>query len=104
MESMESRLDTIPVKVQINNGTIIRLEVVSTGREDVAINIRPFEEVTDALEGIVQTLAGVLQKVAPTKASVKFGVEVALEAGHLTAVIVKGSGKANLDITLEWSK
>jgi hypothetical protein len=60
--------------------------------------------VTDALEGIVDAIAQTLQKASPDKASVKFGLELAIEPGGLTAVIVKGSGKANLEITLEWNK
>lgn len=102
MEFMESRTEKIPV--QLDNGAIIKVEVAGTGREDVAIDIRPFKEVTDALEGIVDAITGTLQKVNPNKASVKFGLELAIESGNLTAVIVKGSGKANLEITLEWSK
>lgn len=47
-------------------------------------------------------IAEPLQKVKPKKASVKFGMEMALESGQLTALVVKGSGKANLEITLEW--
>jgi Trypsin-co-occurring domain 1 len=35
---------------------------------------------------------------------VKIGFEVAVESGQLTALIVKGSGKANLEISMEWSK
>jgi len=30
-------------------------------------------------------------------------LKVAVESGHLTAVVVKGSGEANLEVTLEWS-
>jgi hypothetical protein len=47
-------------------------------------------------------VAAPLKKARPKKATVKFGMEMAIEAGQLTAVIVKGSGKANLEITLEW--
>jgi hypothetical protein len=42
-----------------------------------------------------------IQKVKPKKATVKFGMELAIESGQLTAAIVKGSGKTNLEITLE---
>lgn len=102
MEFTESRTETIPV--QLDNGAVIKVEVAQTGREDVAIDIRPFKEVTNALEGIVDAIAQTLQKAQPDKASVKFGLELAIESGSLTAVIVKGSGKANLEIMLEWSK
>jgi hypothetical protein len=102
MEFTESRLEKIPV--QLPNGTVIKVEVSQMGREDVAFDVKPFTEITDALEGIVGAIAGTLQKVQPDKASVKFGLELAIESGQLTAIIVKGSGKANLEITLEWIK
>jgi tetrahydromethanopterin S-methyltransferase subunit B len=102
MEYTESRTEKIPV--QLPNGTIIKLEVVQTGREDVAFDVKPFKEVANALEGIVEALAAPLQKTKPDKASVKFGLELAVESGQLTAAIVKGSGKANLEVTLEWGK
>jgi hypothetical protein len=34
----------------------------------------------------------------------EFGVEFGYESGQLTALIVKGTGKANLKITMEWTK
>ncbi|PSM48460.1 hypothetical protein C7Y66_14660, partial [Chroococcidiopsis sp. CCALA 051] len=61
-----------------------------------------FEPVAEAIEGVVQMITIPIQKVRPKKATVKFGMEMAVESGQLAAVIVKGSGKANLEITLEW--
>ena len=53
MANDSDRTQNIPVKLK--NGRIIRVEVMQTGREDVAIGAASeFEEVTDALEGIVQ--------------------------------------------------
>ncbi len=49
-------------------------------------------------------IATPIQNARPKKATVKFGMELAIESGQLTAVIVKGSGKANLEITLEWER
>ena len=102
MEPRESQIQTIPV--QLDNGTVIRVQVTSTGREDVAFDIKSFNQVTEALEGICQTIAETLHKVKPDKASVKFGMELAIESGHLTAVIAKGTSKANLEFILEWKK
>ena len=59
---------------------------------------------TEVLQEIVGELKETLDKVKPDKAAVKFGVEMAVEAGALTAMIVKGTGKGNLEITLEWGK
>ncbi len=100
MTFADSRSETVPVKLP--NGALVKFEVAQTGREDVAFDVKSFEPVAEALEGIVQMIAVPIQKVRPKKTTVKFGMELALEAGHLTAVIVKGSGKANLEITLEW--
>ena len=45
-----------------------------------------------------------LQKVKPRAASVEFGLEIGIESGQLTALLVKGTGTANLKITLEWGE
>jgi hypothetical protein len=100
MTFAESRSDTIPV--QLPNGAVVKVEVASRGREDVGFDVKQFQPVADAIEGVVQMIADPIQKVKPKKATVKFGMELAIESGQLTAVIVKGSGKGNLEITLEW--
>ena len=43
-----------------------------------------------------------LARVKPDHATVEFGVDASVEAGGLTALIVKGTGSATLKITLEW--
>ena len=96
------RTQTIPV--QLEDGTTILVEVTQTGREDVANEASKFKAVTDALGGIVQAIAEPINRAKPSKATVKFGMELAVEAGQLTAVLVKGTGKANLEISLEWTK
>jgi hypothetical protein len=100
MTFAESRSNTVPV--QLPNGSIVKVEIASTGREDVAFDVKQFQPVADAIEGVVQMIANPIQRVKPKKATVKFGMELAIESGQLAAVIVKGSGKANLEITLEW--
>lgn len=100
MTFAESRTDTVPV--QLPNGAIVKVEVSKTGREDVSFDPKQFQPVADAIEGVVQMIETPIQKVRPKKTTVKFGMELAIESGQLTAIIVKGSGKANLEITLEW--
>jgi hypothetical protein len=110
-------LETKFLPIELANGVVIRVEATqfgeSTNREqpligeeiesDVSLNIQPLKGVTDTIEEIAGTIKASLDKVKPTKASVEFGVEFGYESGQLTAMIVKGSGKANLKITLEWS-
>jgi Trypsin-co-occurring domain 1 len=96
----ESRSEMVPV--QLPNGGTVKFEVTQMGREDVGFDVKQFQPVADAIEGVVQMIAAPIQKAKPKKATVKFGMELAIESGQLTAVIVKGSGKANFEITLEW--
>ena len=99
-----SESHTEKISTELPNGTIIQIEVAQIGREDVDFDIKPFKQVTDALEGISQAIYAALEKIQPNKASVKFGLEVSIDSGKLTAIIVKGASKANLEINLEWVK
>jgi hypothetical protein len=45
-----------------------------------------------------------LKTVLPHKATVKLGLEIGIEQGSLVAAIVRGVGKTNLEITMEWTK
>jgi hypothetical protein len=107
---MESR--TKIVRAKLANGQVVQLEVAVRGANseedaaeyDVASEIFSFDEVTGAIEEIAKTMTGTIAKVKPRKATVEFGLGVALEAGKLTALLVKGSGTASVKITLEWSE
>lgn len=100
---MESRTEI--VKTTLPNGTVLHIQATPLGgEEEVAFTLPSFEGVTDAIEGIAEAVVSTLQKVKPQKASVEFGLEIALEAGHLTALLVKGTGTSNLKVTLEWGE
>src|SRR2546426_10031477 len=93
------------VEAKLEGGQIIRIQATSLGgQERVGIDLPSFKEVTDAVEGIAQSVMTTLAKVKPRKATVEFGLEIGLESGKLTAIIVKGSGTANLKITMEWGE
>jgi len=70
--------------------------------EDISILIPSFDEINFVLEAVSRNIMGTLEKVKPTKASVEFGVDMGVEAGKLTTLLVKGAGSANLKIKLEW--
>ena len=95
------------ISVELSDGTTIRVEATPIGEQKVAFQNRPFKEVTSAIKSITQevstTLNEIRQDVKPDKISVKVGIEIAIESGQLTALIAKGSSKANLEITMEWN-
>jgi hypothetical protein len=62
------------------------------------------EVVRVAVEGLSQVVQEAISAVKPDEASVEFSLEIGIESGKLTALWVKGTGKANLKITLTWGK
>src|ERR1700730_6363349 len=100
---METRTEII--KAELTNGTIIHIQATTLGgEEEVAFTLPSFKEITHAIEGIAESVVTSLQKIKPKKATVEFGLEIALESGQLTALLVKGTGTSNLKITLEWEE
>jgi hypothetical protein len=96
------------IQVELSDGTMVKVEATPIGEQRVSFQSRPFQEVATAVKSITNELAGTLKEISqtiqPDKISVKLGLEVAIESGQLTALIVKGAGKANLEITMEWGK
>jgi NTP-dependent ternary system trypsin peptidase co-occuring protein len=97
------------VPVKIDEHTIIYIEAVAKesdvlSEEYIDFEIPSFQDVTDAIKSFAKSIAGIWHEIQPSKATVEFGVEVGFEPGKLTAFFVKGSGKGNLKITLEWAK
>jgi len=96
------------VPVILSNGMrlLVQTSDVPTREEKVAFvpGDLKFEDVLSIIEGFATDIGGLLKRVSPDKATIEFGVEMSLEAGKLTALIVKGTGSANLKISLEWDK
>ena len=109
---MEPSETTIPVLLP--NGA--RLHVIATllpslrhaersGESEISGvlgKIASLSEIRDAIEGVTQLVTESLANAKPKSASVEFGIEVGLESGQITALLVKGDTKANLKITLNW--
>jgi Trypsin-co-occurring domain 1 len=80
------------------------IEVAAIGETRVSTAQQyDFDDFAGSLEALAGSLRTAIGKIAPKKAVLEFGVEVGVESGKLTALLVKGSGKANLKVTLEWS-
>lgn len=95
------------ISVQLDDGTSVRISASALGGDEDVVDLErilPFKQVTDTIEGVAKAMLATLQKVKPDKASIEFGVEVAVDSGALTALIVKGTGTGNLKVTLEWAK
>lgn len=92
-------------KVQLDDNSYIFIETASLGgEEEVSFNVPKLSEVQKQIESVSKMVLETIKKVSPQKAKVEFGVQIGVESGSLTTVLVKGTGNANLKITLEWEK
>lgn len=97
---------TEPVCLELEDGTKLMVEARSLGgEEDVGIgDALKFDAVTKVVGGIAKEFKKTFDTVKPKKAAVEFGLEVGLESGKLTALLVEDSVKASLKVTLEWGE
>lgn len=103
---MTDRTKIIPLK--LSDGKIINVEVTPIGEQPVSTEIRVFQQATEIIKSIAEDVAGTLKDISetvkPEKLSIKLGLQIGVESGQLTALIVKGTSTANLEITMEWGK
>ena len=100
--------DSITIPVKLPNKAVIHIEAtalrgLNTGQEVVDLQqVFSFKAIREAIQGITWQVAHAIESTRPQKASVEFGIDVGVKNGKLTAMLVKGSGKTHLKITLEW--
>lgn len=92
------------VYAQLPGGGMVAVRAVELGGPaDVsALDALKFEDVAKTIRSIAETIGSAVKHSAPSKGTVSFGLEVAVESGKLTSLLVQGSGTATLNITLEW--
>lgn len=90
------------ISVELNDGTSIRVEATLIGDRKLTFQTRPLSEATGAIESLTKEIAEIVQKVNPDRAKVRFGIDVGIESGKLTPLLVKDASTANIEITLEW--
>jgi hypothetical protein len=102
---MENRTRNVPVELP-GFGQIKVQAIVSAKEQDVSNvkDVMSWGDVNKTIEGIATTLKATMDKVAPDKASVEFGIALELESGKLSALLVQGTASSSLKITLTWGK
>ncbi len=92
----------IDLKLPSGKSAAVRA-VALGGAQDVArLPALSFDEVTATIEEIGGALTQTLERVAPKRAKVTFGVELAVKAGKLVSLLAEADGKATLNVELEW--
>ena len=96
-----SEVSTIS-KLQLSDGNLINIEVKPIGDQKISSSLFSFDKVKETILTFSKDIANLLTDTAD-KTTIKFGVGLSLDTSGLSALIVKGSSKANLEITLEWN-
>lgn len=95
------RSELIPIEV--DGTTVIVSAMVEGGDEEIAGGVlQPFNAAWKPITKIAREIVKSLQEVKPSRATVELGLDFAIQAGHLTALIASGSGGGSLKVTLEW--
>jgi hypothetical protein len=54
------------------------------------------------IEAIARKFTDTLRRASPKSIKIEMGFEFRVESGQLTALLVKGEGKASIKVTAEW--
>jgi hypothetical protein len=94
------------VKVDLGDGRLVAIEALNVSPEQpVGIgDVLSFDGVERSIEAIAARMSAALERVRPDRGTVEFGIDVGVESGALTALVVKGTGTATLKVTLEWER
>lgn len=97
------------ITLKLSDGSVVSVEATGIGETQISpTSTLPFSEMKAIIKSLTADIASTMQEVKqvvqPDKMSIKIGLEVAVESGQLTALLVKGSGKGNLEISMEWNK
>ena len=90
------------VSIELESGRHILVEALARGDERVAMSMPKFSGFAEAVTDISRAVMSAIDAVKPDSAEVEFGIDASLESGELTALLVKGTGSANLKVTLTW--
>src|SRR5437762_2753378 len=95
------------VTATLADGTVVDVVVAATDTDDLASvslsdHLVSLDRVMDQVAALASTVRDHLQDVAPTRATVEFGIGLSIKAGKLTALLVNGETDMSMKLTLEW--
>jgi len=102
-------LATQRVRAELPGGAVVWVEATHVSddpeAEVAAVDVSEvlkLDQVSKVIAGLAELVRTGIAEAKPTKATAEFALDVSLESGQLTALWVKGTGKASIKVTLEW--
>ena len=103
-----ARLEVVEVNLANGHTMLARVHAGDPherGPRDVGLREQlSFQGVTDALHHIASAMLNTLDHAKLERATVEFGLDLAVKAGKLTGLLVEGNSTATLKVTLEWAR
>ncbi|GAA1694620.1 hypothetical protein GCM10009733_107960 [Nonomuraea maheshkhaliensis] len=65
--------------------------------------VAELSEITASVERVSREALQAVRRAGPTKGTVELGFGLAVESGHVVAMLGKGRGEATIKVTLEWA-
>lgn len=100
--------DATAVDAILPSGASVRVRVAEGAGDGIGsvglVDAAALEEALATVREAAALLRDKLEEIAPTKATVEFGVSFEGKAGKLVALLFEGKGEASLTVTLEWER
>ncbi|MFF4422253.1 CU044_2847 family protein [Streptomyces sp. NPDC001549] len=99
---------TKTIAATTSEGTALLVEVVDIdgelggGEELAGSRIPDLKDVMRQVTDLSTDFRKALESAKPKKASLEFGLKIALKSGAMTALLVDATGEAAVKVTLEW--
>lgn len=96
------------VQIKMSDDSLIYIEVTKIGDQPVSSNKDvKLKDVTDQIakigKDLAQSIKSISEDLKPDEVGLEVGLDVAVESGRLTSVLVKGTSKANFKISMKWN-
>ena len=103
-----ARSEATAVDAALPSGALVRVRVAQGAGDGMGsvglVDAAALEEALATIREAAALLRDKLEEIAPTKATVEFGVSFEAKAGKLVALLFEGKGTASLTVSLEWER
>lgn len=94
------------LKVKLDDDETMVIVAQQVGETLVADNriVAKLGEITSSIGHVSRDVLDEIRKAGPSKATVELGFGLAVESGHVVALLGKGRGDASIRVILEWDR
>ncbi|PLS68096.1 MAG: hypothetical protein CV045_09855 [Cyanobacteria bacterium M5B4] len=94
----------VTAELMLDEETTIRVQAIGAAYGDVSGGIPKgvMEQITQGIVQLSKPIGAALQETGAKRASVEYGIQLAVEGGSVIATFLSIGGQVNLNVTLEF--